>query len=185
MPEFLTEALVLKKDSLGESDGLIYFYTEKLGKAVVKAKGLKKILSKSNGHLEPLHFADVRLVSGRNGYFQLIDALPSEHQKFIYSLKKFPDDLMKFLRVAEFINEFTFEFQPDFSLWQALKAMMEKNEPEHKINRRLLAILGFDPQFSQCHYCGKDGTAAFSKTDHIFVCRNCVSQLGKNEVVLL
>ncbi len=185
MPEFLTEALVLKKDNFGESDGLVYFYTEKLGKAVVKAKGLKKILSKSNSHLEPLNFVDVRLVSGRNGYFQLIDVLPSERQFFSYAIKKSPDDLAKFLRLADFINDFTFEFQPDFSLWQALKTAVERNEPENKINRQMLKILGFDPQFAMCHFCGRSGAAFFSKAEHIFACRKCVSQLNKSEVLLI
>lgn len=185
MLEHLTEAIVLDKEDIAETDGLIFLYTEKMGRVVAKARGLKKMLSKSNCHLEPLNFVDVRFVSGKNGYFQFLDAMPSENQKFIRKIKKSPEDLAKFLEIRDFIKETTFDLQPDFYLWQIIKKIFQENPPKQKIYRALLTVLGFDPQFAECGACNKEEVAYFYKHDHMFLCRECSSKIPKNEVILV
>jgi DNA repair protein RecO len=172
MNEYLTDAVVLDKENAGELDSLIYLYTKDLGKVVAKAKSSRKITSKLSGHLEPLNLVKVRLVE-KNG-FQAVDAL---------ALKKFS---AKFLRVAEFIKEMTFECQADLKLWLLIKKILAKPEIEEKIiYRSLLKALGFDPKFAECANCRKKEAYAFSPEEQKFLCRKCSMKIPKNEVIFI
>ena len=62
MKEYFTEAFILDIQEKGEFDSLITLYTRDFGKIMAKAKSIKKIVSKSAGHLQPLNFANVRLI---------------------------------------------------------------------------------------------------------------------------
>src|SRR3989338_9136209 len=116
MKEYFTEAFVLDIQEKGECDSLIIFYTRDFGKITAKAKSIKKIISKSAGHLQPLNFANIRLIE-KNG-FQIIDALTSES---CVKLKINQDSFAKFLNIAKFIKDATFEYHPDYRFWLTIK----------------------------------------------------------------
>lgn len=174
MLEHYTDALVLDKKDFNESDSLVYLYTEKLGKVVAKARGLKKILSKSNAHLEPLNFVKVRLATGRNGHLQLIDAL-SFKKEITKEIKNSPERTQKILRFLNLISEMTGEFQADTRLWQVIKKIMETDYEERQINQGILKMLGFDMQYAECGICRSKEIKYFYKKDHTFLCEQCVS----------
>ena len=62
MQEYVTDALVLKKEPLRDFDARYYFFTKKFGKLKGKATSARKIVSKLAGHLEPGTLAKVRFV---------------------------------------------------------------------------------------------------------------------------
>ena len=53
MQEYVTDAIVLKKDPLGDLDGRYTLFTKRFGKIMAKAKSSRKITSKLAPHLEP------------------------------------------------------------------------------------------------------------------------------------
>lgn len=180
MTEYFTEALVLENEINGELDAKITLYTRDLGKIIAKAKSIKKTTSKLAGHLQPLNFANVRLIE-KNG-FQIVDALTTS--AFDKSLKN-PENLKKFLNIVEFIKNMTYEFQADQRLWQAVKKIIGSNFEEKIIYQGLLKILGFDSQFAACVSCHKNKIHFFAKTDHVFLCENCGSKINQNDVILI
>lgn len=184
MTEYFTEALVLDKKDLGEADSLIYFYTEELGKVAAKAKSVKKIISKSNAHLEPTHFVKVRFVAGKNGNLQVIDALSCKKTSR-KKIKNCPDKLAKYLRISNFINKMTPEFHQDLNLWELIKNIFSSDAGESKAYELILKESGLDPQYASCDVCRNMNTMFFYQTDQSFLCGNCVSPYrasGKNLV---
>lgn len=188
MVEYFTQAIVLGREDLNETDSLVYFYTEELGKVTAKARGLKKPLSKSNPHLRPLNFVEARFVAGRNGNYQLIDALPVNYTSG-YSEEKDKnlsfEDSIKLLKAAEFVKEMTFDFQQDLHLWHGLKKAITSNLEEKVIYRLLLKILGFDLEHASCVVCHSLDLAVFHKKDHVFLCGEHSLRAGENEVILV
>ncbi|MEK7634600.1 MAG: DNA repair protein RecO [Patescibacteria group bacterium] len=182
MKEYFTEAFILDIQEKGEFDSLITLYTRDFGKIMAKAKSIKKIVSKSAGHLQPLNFANVRLIE-KNG-FQVIDALTSES---CAKLKINSDSFAKFLNIAKFIKDATFEHHCDYRFWLAIKKIMELDiiKDEMIIYRWLLKILGFDSEFADCVVCKSKEIKFFLKNDHCFICQKCAFKAPKDEVVLI
>lgn len=58
---------MLKKNDIGEADVLFTLYTRDFGKMRALAKGIKKEGAKLRGHLEPLSYAAINFVLGKNG----------------------------------------------------------------------------------------------------------------------
>ena len=75
MQEYVTDAIVLKKDPLGDLDGRYTLFTTRFGKIIAKAKSSRKITSKLASHLEPGIVTKVRFIETKGT--QLIDALKS------------------------------------------------------------------------------------------------------------
>ncbi len=162
MIEYFTKALVLDEGDSGEFDKLIYFYTEDLGKVVAKAKSIRKITSKLASQLQPLNFVRLRLVE-KNG-FQAVDALAFN------KIKASP----LALEIAQFIKEMTFEIQPDRKLWLLIRKIFQNLKNNKKFSYRpLLEELGFSPKFARCKVCDGKPVVYFSKTEQVFLCRQC------------
>lgn len=182
MKEYFTEAFILDVQEKGELDSLVTLYTCDFGKITAKAKSIKKITSKSAGHLQPLNFAKIRLVE-KNG-FQIIDALTSES---CAKLKINPDFFAKFLNIAKFIKDATFEHHPDNRFWLVIKKVMGLDiiKDEIIIYRGLLKILGFDPEFADCAVCELKEIKFFLKDGHCFICQKCALKAPKDELILI
>lgn len=187
MLEHYTEAFVFDNKINKELDAIITLYTRDFGKVVAKAKSAKKITSKLNSHLQPLNFANVRLIeknalsAGKQG-FQLVDALTIED-----SPRK-PENLVKFLNIAQFINEMTFELHQDLQLWQAIKKIFSAylaDLEDKVIYLGLLKILGFDSEHAVCVVCDNPQVDYFSKTEHIFLCAKCSGKIAQNQLLFI
>ncbi len=63
-----SRALILRKDSWGESDLRLTALTSDFGKIRLFAQGARKHGAKLQGHLEPGSVSDISFVIGRNGY---------------------------------------------------------------------------------------------------------------------
>lgn len=171
MLEHYTEAFVFDNKISKELDAIITLYTRDFGKVIARAKSARKITSKLNSHLQPLNFVNCRLIE-KNG-FQVVDALIIEDGS---QLEKNSGNPVKFLNIAQFINEMTFELHQDLRLWQAIKKIFSADlvSLEDKvIYRGLLKILGFDPEHASCVVCDNPQADYFSKSEHIFLCAKC------------
>lgn len=149
----VSEAVVLSKEDLGESDALVHLYSPHLGRITAKVQSAKKITSKLNPHLEPGGLVTVQLVK-KNSY-QIIDALRESRPEPTATLIKFMD----------FVKAMTFEGGPEVGLWRLLVA----GRPDF---RAALKILGFDPSFAKCEGCGGQPDF-FLITQNNFWCSRC------------
>lgn len=184
MTEYYTEAFVLDKEDFREHDGMVRLYTEELGKVSARARGLKKILSKSSAHLEPLSFVRVRLMQKKTGYFQVIDVLP-HHEVSVRGKKRVARQCKILYSMAEFVDRMTRDMHPDLYLWHMIKQLAEVDVDEATMHRFLLKAFGFDPQHAVCGVCTHASVSCFLHDDHGFYCASCASKVGKNAVSLL
>ncbi len=191
MIEYFTEAFVINKKASGELDGLVVLYTKNFGRVTAKAKSIRKITSKLNGHLEPLNFVECRLIeknampAGRHG-FQIIDALTLNNNSH---LRKEALIYGQSLKLLQFIEMMTFDLQSDVRFYAAIKKIFEHfieyNNKQKIIYFHLLRILGFDPKFALCAACHNGEINFFQITDHIFLCVKCSLKNQKDELILI
>ncbi len=64
MRTFRVDGIILKRQNIGEADRIITVLTKDLGKIQVKAKGVRKIVSKRASHIEPLNVCTLSLYKG-------------------------------------------------------------------------------------------------------------------------
>jgi recombinational DNA repair protein (RecF pathway) len=163
MQEYVTDAIILRKDSLGDMDGRYVLFTHRFGKIVAKAKSSRKITSKLAPHLEPGIVSKVRFIETKGT--QLIDALKSE--KLGLSLK----DL-------NFLSQLLPDAEPEPALWEMLIGKTFSW-------RKALAILGWDPEGAECAICGKGTPEYFYIPRQEFYCRSCASKARPDAVIFL
>lgn len=166
MIEFFTSGIVLDKSTADEDDGFFVIFTEDLGKIYGQATSSRKIISKLSPHLEPASFSKLRLAQKAPGsVFKIVDALVEIRQPKI-----------KIIKMLHFVNQMTPTFQPDRSLFNFLKEKITSKRPNDDWLKDVLKILGFDPYYATCDYCGCQEVAYFVNQDIIFLCRSCVQK---------
>ncbi|MBI3046339.1 MAG: DNA repair protein RecO [Candidatus Harrisonbacteria bacterium] len=172
MFEIITEAIVLDKEDLGESDSRVFLYTKDLGKVAAKATSLRKITSKLAAHLEPFNWVTARLVSrsdfadSRN--FQLAEALLIDNAG---DLKSNPANLRQAIEAVNLIRKSIPESAPDENLWQVLQNI--RSQKTIYSIQEILKILGLDLEFAGCELCRKPGPEYFYPRGNFFTCRTC------------
>lgn len=165
MKEHIVHAFVLGRTPHKEHDRTVDLYTKELGRVCALARGLRKITSKLAGHLQPLSFAQVRLVEKNS--FQVVDA------KERAALPSSP----RAVALAEFIRATTAELEPDVRLWYDLvRAAGELRTKGNFSYLPLIRDLGFDPRFASCEMCGEKKVKYFSPSNLSFFCAQCVAR---------
>lgn len=159
MEEYVTDALVLMKEPSGECDGRYFFFTERFGKVVAKAKSSRRITSKLAGHLEPGTVVRARFVD--KGSAQVVDVLKSFHVNIP------PGDL-------KLLSDLLPDMQADNELWFHLV-----HQPFSW--RDVLQMLGWDPRGALCVLCSREATWFFMSRQE-FLCDVCVSKMGKSKL---
>ncbi|NCP16986.1 DNA repair protein RecO [Candidatus Kuenenbacteria bacterium CG_4_9_14_3_um_filter_39_14] len=143
------KAIILKRQDFREDDLLIAVYSKEKGKAILQAKGAKKILSKLAGHLEPVTLSYLNITYGKQ-IDQLIGA------QIIKSYAKIKSDIQLTAYAyyfIELIDRLTKEDHADQNIFQLLEKSLDflnANQGELKIARisfgyKLLHFLGFNP----------------------------------------
>lgn len=160
MLEQVTEAIVLDKEYIGDAHARVHLLTKSMGRITAKATSARKITSKLNAHLEPLNISTVRLVQ-KNHLPQVIDALRRDTLSF---------DALPAMKI---VKELAAEYEPDAALYAALCVPHAGTQQV----RRLLSLVGYDPQFAECVGCGKPPTH-FSLSALSFVCERCFTRGG-------
>ncbi len=161
MQEYVTDAIVLRKDPLGDLDGRYTLFTKRFGKLVAKAKSSRKITSKLASHLEPGTLTKVRFIETKGT--QLIDALKSGNIS---------------LPIGELylLNQIVPDAEPEPALWDLLTRGAFAWAPA-------LAIMGWDPEGAECVMCGAKKPRYFYITRQEFYCRTHASKARKDAVI--
>ncbi len=161
MQEYVTDAIVLKKDPLGDMDGRYTLFTKRFGRIMAKAKSSRKITSKLAPHLEPGIVAKVRFIETKGT--QLIDALKSGRVPLSLS------DL-------HFLSQLLPDAEPEPALWELLTG-------ENFNWTVALAILGWDPADAECVECGTKHPTYFYIARQEFYCHTHASKARKDAVL--
>lgn len=186
MIEVITEAMVLKKEDLGEYDSRVFLFTKDLGRISARATSARKITSKLASHLEPLKQVTVRLVSKKDIFdgrsFQLVDALTVSGPEHEWGDL---DKLREAITVFDFLVSVVPEAVPDLELWNFLNKIIDGTISVNK--RDILKFLGLDPEFANCQFCFRPQPEFFYASDNLFICRNCSlnSQVPKEKFILI
>lgn len=107
MKNLTTKGIILGHRNFGESDKLIFLYSEDLGKIKTIAKGSRKITSKFTGHLETLNLCNISLYFGpKNIIIQEIQTIRN-----FRSQKENLETLTSALQISEITNQLIYENQ--------------------------------------------------------------------------
>ncbi|MEK7147172.1 MAG: recombination protein O N-terminal domain-containing protein [Patescibacteria group bacterium] len=141
MQEYLTDAIVLGQEQVGDLDVLLDFYTENFGRLKAKAISLKKPTSKLAGHLEPLTLSKIRLIEKNS--FLVADALTiSRFEQLRSSSRSFEEGL----RLIDLFRKFVFEGERDLELWRWLKNSLATGNISYKSFQEVTGGLFADEQ---------------------------------------
>lgn len=162
MNEYVSDAIVLEKEPQGELDERVAVFARTLGKFSAKVKSSRKITSKLSPHLEPGNFIRVRMIE--KGNMQIVDALKQ------HKISGPPDFFYLLGRVLA-------DGEPDENLWSTLISG-EKNW------KKILGILGWDPEHASCEHCGRGEVFAFHVASQNFFCGPC-SNRSRGEMIEL
>ena len=162
MQEYVSEAIVLKKQPLGDCDNRYSLFTRRFGKMTAKAKSARKITSKLAGHLEPGNVIRVRLIE-KNG-LQIADAL--KEARLDISLED-----------CALLSDLLPEGEAEPALWAHCRA-------GSFVQRDILRTLGWDPEYAACATCGEPEVFLFYIPSQEFFCRRHASKLNGNGILL-
>lgn len=184
MLTFRTRGIIIKKNNLQEADQILTLFTDNLGKVKVYARGVRKSISKLSGHLDLFTCCDLILAKGRN-----ISTIISAQEKEPFLCLK--NDLKKTsiaFHVAELIDKFVFEEYKDTRIFRLIYDLFlllnQKEIAKYQIlilllqsfKLKLLNLLGFFPEFTQCVHCKKsfsEKTSYFSSLLGGALCVEC------------
>jgi DNA repair protein RecO (recombination protein O) len=151
---FRTQAIILKRRSMGEADRILTLLTPEHGKIDVTAKGARKPASRKTGHVELFTKADVLVSRGRGDLLILTQAeviepfLPLREQLTLGAYANY---------VAELLDRFAFEgddLQGLFDLLDGTLRQLCQDEDARRVLRyyelNLLEFAGFRPELQEC-----------------------------------
>lgn len=167
MPTYQTTGIIIGRTNFGEADRIIRFIAPEKGKVSAVAKGVRKIKSRTAGHLEPFSETSLMLATGRN-----LDVVTSA--RLIWYPHQLAADytaLSLAFALTTAIDRLTEPGQSQAGLYDllseglhALDAGADGPLPELWFKLRLLRILGYQPELMHCVICGRHE----STTDYAF-----------------
>jgi DNA repair protein RecO (recombination protein O) len=160
LPVHTAEAVVLRQQTLGESDRIVGLFTREHGRLRAAARGVRRPTSRLAGRLEP--FTHTRLLLARGRAFEVI--AQAETVRVFGGIRA---DLLR-SAYAAYLVELVERGLPErdaqedvFTLiLDALDALERAGEDdaEHVLLRfavRLAAVLGYQPETAACVGCGR------------------------------
>jgi DNA repair protein RecO (recombination protein O) len=179
---YSTEAIILKKGELRETDSILTLYTPHLGKFKAVAKGVCRPESKLRGHVEPLTHSKLLLARSQN-----LDIVTQGQT--IHSFLPLHNELGRIsyaLYAAELVDRFTPEGEGDYPIFELLLNTLnwlcqpdEGQIPLRYFELHLLEHLGYRPQLQRCVSCNsplRPTTNFFSLSGGGAVCSRCHDQ---------
>jgi DNA repair protein RecO (recombination protein O) len=174
-----TEAIVLRHKNWGEADRMLWLYTRKIGKVQAIAKGIRKIRSRKSGHLEP--FTQVNLLMARGRSFLIVTQAET-----LNAYLNIREDLLRVgyaAYIIELLDRFTYDEDDNQQLYRLLKETLSRIDSENDPNIpvryfeiRLLDLLGYRPELTNCVNCATEIRAEdqyFSISMGGVLCLNC------------
>lgn len=160
MRSYQLTGIVLGRTNFGEADRVIRLFTSELGKVSVVAKGVRKIKSRSAGHLEPFGEVSLWLAGGRGN----LDVISSANlQWYPHTLAADYSRLERAFQLTAMLDRLTEPGQSHPEAYAALKTLLQELEAapaapliELWYRLQLLNTLGYRPELNQCLLCGYD-----------------------------
>lgn len=153
---YRTEAIVLRRHDLGETDRILTLYTRDRGKVRAVAKGVRKPSSRKAGHVELFVRADMLLAEGRT-----LDVLTQV--ELVDAYLPLREDLLRAAYAAHFvelIDAFTEDADESRPLYQLLRDGLTWLTTTNDLQRtartyelRLLDLAGYRPELFRCVVC--------------------------------
>ena len=176
---YRTEALTLRRSTLGEADLLLTLYTKDRGKIRAVAKGARRSTSKLVGHLEPLTRVQLSLSIGRS-----LDIITQAQVLSNFTpLKETLAGITKGLYVAELVDGFGSEAQSNPAVYDLALGTLDAiaKDPESELplrffELRLLNASGLMPELYECVECRRPvapGSHRFSPNVGGILCLDC------------
>lgn len=155
---YRSEAVILRRQNLGEADRLVTLYTPEYGKIRTVAKGIRRPGSKKAGHLEPFTRSRLLLARGRE-----LDIITQAETVANYAGLR--QDLMRLGQAAyaaELLDRFGVEENDTQATYRLMTDTLERLEsdpqPENALRYfqiRLLDLVGYRPELQHCVGCGE------------------------------
>lgn len=179
MPTFQTEAIVIARTSYGEADRILRLITPDHGKLSAIAKGVRRIKSRSGGHLELFSEVSLGLATGKN-----LQVVTSARMKWYpHLLAGDYERLGLAFMTASMIDRLVEENHPQRDIYDVTREMLHALEAGGEatlaqlwFKLRLLELLGYRPELRRCLGCGQHGADAayfFSPQKGGLVCNVC------------
>ncbi len=184
---YKTKGIILKRINLNEADRILTIYTQDRGKIKVIAKGIRKMLSKMAGHLEPFCLVDLNIAEGRN-----LDIVTDVQT--IKCFIKLRDNLKttnSAYYLAEIIEKIIHENESHPEIFDLLENSLEKlNSAQEKLllayfEINFLAEIGYRPELYKCLSCNKKISAGGNSFDFEsggLICKNCSKTAASMEI---
>jgi DNA repair protein RecO (recombination protein O) len=163
MPTYQTTGIVIGRTNFGEADRIVRFLTPDHGKVSAVAKGVRRIKSKSGGHLELFGEVSLMLAVGRN-----LDVVTSARLIWYpHQLATDYERLSLAFTIAAAIDRLTIPDLPQAELFSVLQEVTHAlNEgatgplPELWFKLRLLNLTGYHPELAACVVCTEHNSAS-------------------------
>jgi DNA repair protein RecO (recombination protein O) len=180
---YRTEAVVLRRQDLGEADRLITAFSPEYGKLRLVAKGVRRPRSRKSGHLEPFTRVMLLLARGRD-----LDIITQAEAIDLYANLR--TDLLRVGHAAyviELLDKFTVASSGENqALYRLLLNSLDRlnvgAEPGSTVlyyELRLLDLVGYRPQLFQCVGCSAEirpQDQYFSPEEGGILCSDCGRQ---------
>lgn len=155
-----TQAVILRRANVNEADRLVTIFSETSGKLTVKAKAVRRPLSKLAGGLELLYLSQFHLVQGNSSY-TVAEVVPIKVYPAIH--RDFRRTELAFL-CAEVVNRLSEEGTTQRSIFrlllQALDFIESAGQPRHLVAGwfllNFLALDGITPELNKCLFCHRE-----------------------------
>ncbi|MGA9773489.1 MAG: DNA repair protein RecO [Blastocatellia bacterium] len=171
MPLHTTDAFVLRTYTLAEADKICVFMTKDMGKMRGVAHGARKMKSRFGSALEL--FTEVTLTFFQKEGRDLMSVSNCEILRSQFHIAaRDVETASTFSYMAELLNEFLPDHEPNERLYRLVSASLEAIEEGNDLARVLryfetwlLRLVGFFPDTSRCAVCGE----AISATESVFL----------------
>jgi DNA repair protein RecO (recombination protein O) len=156
---FRTEAVILRRQELGEADRLVVAYSADRGKLRLVAKGVRRLRSRKAGHLEPFSRTVLLIARGRE-----LDIISQAEAIQTYPALRSDLRLVGSASyVVELIDRFTLEEAGSDQVYALLVDTLGRladGRPAAAVVRyyelRLLELMGYRPEFFRCVQCSDE-----------------------------
>lgn len=185
MSSYNATGIVIGRTNIGEADRIVRFLTPEHGKLSAVAKGVRKIKSRSAGHLELFGEVNLMLTTGRS-----LDIITSARLSWYpHALAADYTKLGLAYAAATMVDRLTQEREAQPELYAHLAEMLRAIDEgavgaliELWFKLRLLQLTGFRPELEHCLVCGQhdaDTAYAFDAPRGGIVCLGCGGAMAR------
>ncbi|MFQ5915560.1 MAG: DNA repair protein RecO [Nitrospinota bacterium] len=183
MAFYRSDALVLRRFTLGEADRLVVFLTRDRGKVRAVARSAQRARSRFAGALEPLTHIHLEYYGRENA--EVFRANSVDVLRSFDRLRQDYDKLKGALVLAELLDRLLEDGAEQPALFDLALGVLERMEAKDSIEDplilfeiRFLRELGYQPNLDRCGRCGKnlaEKGAVYRAGVAELTCRSCSS----------